>query len=159
MNTKVSLAYVEKVFDIEVAELTKAQKTSLGEKIKVEQKKVYEYQAIKTEFKDLIATYDTNKALLENDDTIPIVEKVKMLWEQKKLLGEIKTMRPEVEKKANEPLHYEEIAKEHFEMMISGDGKIALVKELDDAKESYEKIINIIMETVQKEKEKKSSSS
>lgn len=159
MNTKVSLAYGEKVFDIEVAELTKAQKTSLGEKIKVEQKKVYEYQAIKTEFKDLIATYDTNKALLENDDTIPIVEKVKMLWEQKKLLGEIKTMRPEVEKKANEPLHYEEIAKEHFEMMISGEGKIALMKELDDAKESYEKIINIIMETVQKEKEKKSSSS
>lgn len=159
MNTKILLVYGEKVFDIEVAELTKEQKTSISEKIKVEQNKVFVFRTLKTEFVELVDAYDTNKALLENDDSMSIVDKVKLLWEQKNLLREIKSMRPEVEVKANELLHYEEIAKEHFEMMISGEGKIALVKELDDAKESYEKIINIILETVKKEKEKKSSSS
>lgn len=159
MNTKISLAYGDKVYDLEVAELTKAQKASLGEKIKVEQNKVYEYRAVKKAFSELTDTYDTNKALLENDKDIPVIEKVKMLWEQKNLLSQIKAMRPEVETKANEPLHFEEIAKEQFEMMITGDGKITLMKDMDDVKESYEKVLNTILETVKKEKEKKSSSS
>lgn len=159
MNTKISLAYGDKVYDLEVSELTKAQKASLGEKIKVEQNKVYEYRAVKKTFSELTDMFDTNKALLENDKDIPVIEKVKMLWEQKNLLSQIKAMRPDFEAKANEPLHFEEIAKEHFEMMITGEGKIALVKEMDDVKESYEKVVNTILETVKKEKEKKSSNS
>lgn len=159
MNTKISLAYGDKIYNLEVAELTKEQKKLLGEKIGVEQKKVYEYRAVKIPFTELVDTYDTNKALLENDKEISVIEKVKMLWEQKNLLSQIKAMRPDVEAKAKETLHFGEIAKEQFDMLISGEGKIALVKELDDAEESYEKIINIILETVKKEKEKKSSSS
>lgn len=159
MNTKISLAYGDKVFDIEVAELTKAQKESLGEKFKVEQNKVFAFRALKTEFTDLVDAYDTNKALLENDDTISIVEKVKMLWEQKKLLADIKTMRPDVEKKAKEPIYLEEIAKEQFEMIIYGEDKASLMKEIDEDKGSYQTILDTILETVKKEKEKKSSSS
>jgi len=159
MNTKISLVYGEKVYDLEVAELTKEQKELIGEKIRVEQNKVLTYRAIKTEFVELTDALETNKALLENDDSMSIADRVKILWEQKNLLREIKSKRPKLEEKAKEPLHYEEIAKDHFEMLVLGEGKNALVKELDDAKESYEKIINIILETVEKEKEKKSSSS
>jgi|GEM_PF-6982083 len=159
MNTKISLEYGDKVFDIEVGELTQAQKNSIAKKVTIEQAKITTYHTIKVAFTEMVDTYDTNKALLENDAAMSIVEKVKLLWEQKKLLNDIKTMRPEVEEKAAEPLLFEEIAKEQFEMMITGDSKASLMKEIENDKASYQTILDTIFKMIAQEKEKKSSSS
>lgn len=159
MNTKISLVYGEKVFDVEVRELSQAQKNNIAAKINIEREKVVSYRNIKTEFTNLVDTQETNRAILDLDEGLSIIEKVKLLWEQKRLLGEIKVMRPNVEAKAIAPVSFEEIAKEHFEMLISGEGKASLMKEIDEAKDSYQTILDTVLETVKKEKEKKSSSS
>ena len=159
MNTKIDLAYGDKVYDLVVGELTKTQKESLSEKIKKEQSKVVAYSVLKTSFTELTDAYETNKGLLENDRELPIVEKVKLLWEQKKLLVEIKKMRPDVEAKAKEPVLFEEIAREQFDLLIIGEDKASLIKEIDSCGDSYQEVLNTILTTVKKEKEKKSSNS
>lgn len=159
MNTKISLELGDKAFDVEVGELTSEQKKSLAEKFNVEQEKVNAYKTIKTEFTELVDMHETNREILQNDESLSLVKKVEMHWEQRGLLLKIKAMRPEVEAKAKEETHFNEIAKEQFNLIVSGVDKTALIKEIDGANTPYTHIINTVLEAVKKEKEKKSSNS
>lgn len=159
MKTKIALVYGDKTFNVDVNELTKEQKKAIFSKMEIEQGKISKYHALKTEFTSLVDMHETNRALLENDSNMPVIERVKMLWEQKNLLTEIRTLRPKVEESGKEPLHFEEIAKERFDLMITGEDKESLMKAVEADKSLYETVVNTILETVKKEKEKKSSNS
>lgn len=156
---KISLEYGDKSYDVEVVELTQAQKNSIAEKLDTERAKVTNFRAVEAEFKASVDTYDTNVEILSLDEDLTLKEKVKLLWEQKKLLSDIKTMRPKVEELAMVPVDFEQVFKEKFEMMIDGDGKASLMKAIEEDGASYQKILDTIFKTVEQEKEKKSSSS
>lgn len=159
MNTKIILELGEKEFSVEIRELNAEEKKSLGEKFKVEQTKVNHYSKLKTELETLMNTHKTNGAILELDNNLSVVEKVKILWEQRKLLSEIRTLLPIVEESSKEPVLFENIAKEQFEMITNGTNKDALMKEIERVGKSYREILSTILVEVQKEKEKKSFNS
>lgn len=158
-TTKINIEVGEKGFSIEVRELEPEEKKLLAEKFKIEQDKVSDYNTIKTELTNLVDIYETNGAILSLDDGLSIVEKVKMLWEQRKLLGEIRTLRPIVEEKSKEPVLFEDIAKEQFELITSGANKDTLMRELERFGKTYREILSTILPKVHEAKEKKSSNS
>lgn len=159
MNTKIILELGEKEFSVEIRELNAEEKKSLGERLNVEQTKVNHYSKLKTELETLMDTHKTNGAILELDNDLSVMEKVKILWEQKKLLSEIRTLLPIVEESSKEPVLFENIAKEQFEMMTNGTNKDALMKEIERVGKSYREILSTILVEVKKEKEKKSFNS
>lgn len=158
MNTKITLEVGEKDFMIEVRELTTDEKRSLSDKIAVEQHKVDAFVSARSRLTDLTEEYETNKKLLFNAE-MSLGDKVKMLWEQKELLLEIKKLRPDVEAKGKMPIAFESIAKEQFELTVSGSDKMSLMSELEKYGKTYREVLNIILPKVAEAKEKKSSSS
>ena len=154
MKTKVVIVFNEKEFSIEVGELSSEQKKEFGERINTERAKCVAYDEALAKFNDYNDQYNINKELLR-DAEMPLSEKVKMLWEQKTLLFELRLLRADVETKAKAPVDFEIIAKEQFEFVISGDGKASLIKEMESVGKTYRDILNIILPKVAEEKEKK----
>lgn len=154
MKTKVVIELNKKDFHIEVDELSPNQKKEFGEKFNVEKAKWTAYDEALTRFNDVNDQYLINKELLVNAQ-ISITEKVKMLWEQKDLLLQLRPLRVDMEVKAKVPVNFDGLAKEQFELAISGEDKESLVKEMEASGKSYRDMLNEILPKVAEEKEKK----
>lgn len=154
MKTKVVIELNKKDFHIEVDELSSEQKKEFGEKFLAERAKWTAWDEALTRFNDVNDQYLINRELLGNAE-MSITEKVKMLWEQKDLLLQLRPLRVDMEIKAKVPVNFDGLAKEQFELIVTGEGKESLIKEMEASGKSYRDMLNQILPKVAEEKEKK----
>jgi hypothetical protein len=154
MKTKVLIVLNEKEFNIEVGELSAEQKKEFAERFNTEKTKLDVFTAAKEAFEDIRDQYTINAQLLLNAE-LGVMERVKMLWEQKDLLLQMRPLRSDMEAKGKVPVDFESLAKDQFEILIGGEGKASLVKEMVTVGKSYRTMLNEILPKVAEEKEKK----
>ncbi len=160
MKINVVIELNKKDFHIEVIESddesVKEPMKELREKFEVERQKYEAFHEAKIKFDDVNDEYNINKELLGSPDAeIPMEQRLKMLWRQKDLLLQLLPLRLDKETKAKVPVNFEGLAKDQFNLLVSGEGKEALVKEMGNIGKSYSDILNQILPKLKEEKEKK----
>lgn len=127
------------------------------EKFKEEQKLSYEnFDNKRAELKGLYETKSLNEEILKESS---LLERAKILFEQKNLVSKISTLEKEIRESGNIQNQLEndieEYFKRKFELCVVGDGKVSFQKAIDDAGISYTVIDAYISESLRNSVEKK----
>lgn len=152
----IELEIDEKKFAITVSTLTKAQRDELNEIAKGFFEVADKQRPIQAEINELAEEYAINKEILAHAN---VIEKLKVVFEQKSLYKQILAKQQELKDvegaSTDFSASYSSFFSKKFDLIVSGEGKAALKKEMEDKEISYQTIIAVIEASIAPSKEKK----
>jgi len=146
----------ENKFSITVSEPTKAQRDELSLISKDYQVAIDEIRPLQVQLNELMEEFTINKEILAH---AIVIEKLKVVFEQKALYKEILRIQKELKTIDKNYIDFSvtvsNFFSKKFDFMVSGEGKDALKKEMQDKEISYQTIVEVIEDLIAPSKEKK----